>query len=115
MVALAASVPAGINSLAELAAAEDTSVEELLEMDEVELSELMAELDLGVLSRKRVGKGWRAQSGGGGVGTVAGAGGGGGQPVAGTPSRLVSSPTLCPELKLLRKLHETGTLTDERY
>jgi hypothetical protein len=54
MAAVAASVPASINSLAELAAAKGAWVEELLELDEAELSELMAELGLGVLSRKRV-------------------------------------------------------------
>ena len=54
MAAVAASVPASINSLTELAVAGGASVKELLELDEAELSELMAELGLGVLSRKRV-------------------------------------------------------------
>ena len=67
MAAVAASVPASINSLAELAVAGGASVKELLELDEMELSELTAELGLGVLSRKRVVKDWRAQIGGGGM------------------------------------------------
>ena len=42
MAAVAASVPASINSLAELAVAGGASVKELLELDEMELPDRMA-------------------------------------------------------------------------